>query len=119
MATLAHGGRITKENVAEEIERLEIAWSSGRSALRDKKADDTDYVTETLGAGAEKIDRFDRIQLEDVLRVCRDARSLSEAGRVLFAQSRKDRTTVNDADRLRKYLARFDIDWKDVSAAHS
>ena len=119
MATLAHGGRITKENVAEEIERLEVAWASGRTALRDKKSDGTDYVTDVLGAGAEKLDRFDRIQLEDVLRVCRDARSLSEAGRVLFAESRKDRTTVNDADRLRKYLARFDIDWKDVSAARS
>jgi transcriptional regulatory protein RtcR len=117
MATLAHGGRITKEIVAEEIERLEVAWASGRSLLRDRKADGANYVTDVLGAGAEKLDRFDRIQLEDVLRVCRDARSLSEAGRLLFAESRKDRTTVNDADRLRKYLARFDIDWKDVGAA--
>jgi transcriptional regulatory protein RtcR len=29
----------------------------------------------------------------------------------LFSASRARRATTNDADRLRKYLARFDIDW--------
>lgn len=119
MATLAHGGRITKEIVAEEIERLELSWSSGRAVTRDTKNDEIDVVSDVLGPKAEKLDRFDRVQLEDVLRVCRDARSLSEAGRVLFAESRKGRTTVNDADRLRKYLGRFDIDWQDVSGGRS
>lgn len=119
MATLAHGGRITKEIVAEEIERLETSWSSGRGVLQGKKSDGVDCVADVLGEAAAKLDRFDRVQLEDVLRVCRDARSLSEAGRVLFAESRKGRTTVNDADRLRKYLSRFDIEWKDVSGARS
>jgi len=55
------------------------------------------------------LDRFDRIQLEEVVRVCRSARSLSEAGRILFAASRAARATTNDADRLRKYLARFGL----------
>jgi transcriptional regulatory protein RtcR len=119
MATLAHGGRITKEIVSEEIERLEMAWSGGKTTTRESKIDGTEHVTEVLGAKAEKLDRFDRVQLEDVLGVCRDARSLSEAGRVLFSESRKDRATVNDADRLRKYLARFDIDWKDVNGGRS
>jgi len=119
MATLAHGGRITKEIVLEELERLESSWSSGRIVLRDKATDHSDSVMEVLGEAASKLDRFDRVQLEDVLTVCRDARSLSEAGRVLFAESRKSRATVNDADRLRKYLARFDIDWKDVGGSRS
>ena len=48
-----------------------------------------DPVEDVLGAdGAAKIDRFDRVQLAEVLRVCRQARSLSEAGRRLFAVSR-------------------------------
>jgi transcriptional regulatory protein RtcR len=51
------------------------------------------------------------------LRVCRASRSLSEAGRTLFSESRKERTTVNDADRLRKYLARFGLDWPRASGA--
>jgi hypothetical protein len=49
-------------------------------------------------------------------RVCRASRSLSDAGRTLFAASRAQRTSVNDADRLRKYLARFGLDWERVSA---
>ncbi len=68
---------------------------------------------------AADIDRFDRVQLADVLRVCADARSLSEAGRVLFAASRSKKTSVNDADRLRKYLARFELTWGDLSAGRA
>ena len=37
--------------------------------------------------------------------VCRESSTLSEAGRTLFAASRRDKKTPNDADRLRKYLA--------------
>jgi transcriptional regulatory protein RtcR len=36
---------------------------------------------------------------------------LSAAGRILFDQSRERKKAVNDADRLRKYLARFDLEW--------
>jgi len=61
------------------------------------------------------VDPFDRAQLEEVLRVSRGARSMSEAGRVLFAVSRTRKSSVNDADRLRKYLARYGLAWKDVS----
>ncbi len=70
-----------------------------------------------LGARrAAALDPFDRVQLAEVLRVLKGARSLSEAGRVLFAASRAKKKSVNDADRLRKYLARFDIDWSEVVA---
>ena len=66
---------------------------------------------------AAEIDRFDRVQLADVLRVCKASRSLSEAGRTLFAASRAKKTSVNDADRLRKYLARFGLAWSDLAPA--
>ena len=39
-----------------------------------------------------ELDRFDRIQLEAVVGVCRKARTLSEAGRQLFDRSRMQRT---------------------------
>ncbi len=60
------------------------------------------------------LDRFDRTQLEDVLTVCRQAHSLSDAGRRLFAESRRTKASNNDADRIRKYLARFGLSWRDV-----
>jgi transcriptional regulatory protein RtcR len=64
-----------------------------------------------------EIDLFERGQLREVVRVCRAARSLSEAGRRLFAVSRTRKAAVNDADRLRKYLARFGLDWNALKRA--
>ncbi len=58
-----------------------------------------------------EVDLFDRQQLETVIKVCRESASLSEAGRKLFAVSRQQKKQPNDADRLRKYLARFGLGW--------
>jgi len=110
MATLARGGRITKVEVRDEVARLEGAWSESERAVG------TDRVHRLLGERARDLDRFDQVQLEDVLAVCATASSLSAAGRVLFARSRERKSTTNDADRLRKYLARFDLDWSAVRA---
>jgi transcriptional regulatory protein RtcR len=41
--------------------------------------------------------------------MCRRRRDLSETGRQLFAAPCSKRATTNDADRLRKYLARYDL----------
>ncbi|HYI01119.1 RNA repair transcriptional activator RtcR [Hyalangium sp.] len=113
MATLASGGRITREDVDEELARLRAQWTRGGSPAATGAVD---LVAEVLGAGlAAELDRFDRVQLADVIAVCRQARSLSEAGRVLFSQSRARKQSTNDADRLKKYLTRFGLDWGDVS----
>ena len=111
MATLAPGGRITEETVAAETARLHRHW---RGADR---LDGDALLVEVLGAdGTAALDRFDRVQLADVVRVCRQSRTLSEAGRTLFAVSRTRRTSTNDADRLRKYLAKFGLRWDEVQA---
>ncbi|PTL82644.1 RNA repair transcriptional activator RtcR [Vitiosangium sp. GDMCC 1.1324] len=113
MATLAPGGRITREGVDEELERLRTAWA--RNGPRQQEPA-VDLVVEVLGEEkAQALDRFDRAQLAEVLTVCRQAHSLSDAGRALFAQSRAQKKSVNDADRLRKYLARFELSWADVA----
>jgi transcriptional regulatory protein RtcR len=110
MATLADGGRITVEDVAEEIQRLRSGWSDGRDRLSE-----ADIVTGVLGeTAAAELDRFDRVQLADVLTVIRECKNLSEAGRRLFAVSRTSKKRPNDADRLRKYLDRFGIDWRKI-----
>jgi len=57
------------------------------------------------------IDRFDRVQLAEVVATCRRNPSLAAAGRDLFAESRQRKASSNDSDRLEKYLARFDLDW--------
>ena len=63
---------------------------------------------------AASLDRFDRVQLADVLGVCQASRSLADAGRVLFARSRGEKATPNDSDRIRKYLLKFGLHWKDI-----
>jgi transcriptional regulatory protein RtcR len=110
MATLAQGGRISVEIVKEEIERLKATWA----ALEEQEESDS-LLTQILSVKAlDSIDQFDRVQLAHVIQVCRDSRSMSEAGRQLFDASRVRKTSTNDADRLRKYLGRFGIEWNQI-----
>lgn len=106
MATLSAGGRITPEIVDDEIQRLRGSWTEPRM--------DESIVLEQMLNESEisQIDTFDRVQLAEVVRICKASRSLSEAGRRLFSVSRSRKGSTNDADRLRKYLARFGLDWK-------
>ena len=105
LCTLAPRGRITRSMVDGEIEALQEDWS------RMSANDDLQLIEEVMGAGAGEIDPFDMVQLAEVIRVCRSSPSISAAGRRLFSVSRAKRMTLNDADRLRKYLARFDLEW--------
>lgn len=111
MVTLARGGRIDVALVEDEIERLQNRWRGAEG----RHSDRPDLVSELLGeVAAATLDRFDRVQLADVLAVVRTSPTLSAAGRHLFAVSRAKRSSVNDADRLRKYLARFGLDFERV-----
>ena len=112
LATLSDHGRITVDGVEEEIGRLKRLWT-GASGHANDAVDGLDLRT-LLGDAADGLDRFDRVQLSDVVSVCRAARNLSEAGRVLFNVSRERKVSSNDADRLRKYLARFGLSFEQV-----
>ena len=110
--SLVPGGRISEGVVKEEIDRLRSGWHRADSKP-DKKESDTAILEDVLGkVGAQQLDVFDRVQLAEVLRVCRNTTSLSEAGRALFAVSREKKKTSNDADRMRKYLMRFGINYE-------
>ncbi|MGB3469911.1 MAG: RNA repair transcriptional activator RtcR [Erythrobacter sp.] len=111
MATLSPTGRIDRHAVDMEMARLELLWAG-----KDASALESGRELATL-LGEERaavIDPFDRVQLEYVIATCRRARSLSEAGRMLFAHSREQRKSTNDADRLRKYLGKFGLNWPDL-----
>jgi len=116
MGTLAQGGRIASKDVEAELERLRALWSTpGTGPIDVAQQDGT--LEQLVGADRlAAMDRFDRVALEDVIRVCRSARSLSDAGRTLFASSLAVRATNNDADRLRKYLQRFGLTFAAIQA---
>lgn len=133
LATLADGGRITEDLVDAEIQRLRWLWrrddpaatatTSAPSMAPPEPAepgvpaptDTSRELAELLPAATlAGMDQFDQLQLLAVLRVCRCSASLSDAGRRLFNISRQQRSVINDADRLRKYLARFGLRWEQL-----
>ncbi len=108
MATLAPKGRITLSEVEAEMARLREGWRdvgekvlSGQSSVLSEEA-------------RLKIDPFDLAQLDFVIGMCRESKTLSDAGRKLYAVSRTKRSVTNDADRLKKYLSRFDLTWAGI-----
>jgi transcriptional regulatory protein RtcR len=110
MATLAEDGMMDGTLVRAETARLAQEWRE-----LDRSPGD-EIIERYLGSErAHELDRFDRVQLAEVLRVCENSRMLSEAGRTLFEVSRKQRARVNDADRLRKYLAAFGLSFEQIS----
>ena len=109
MATLAPAGCINTPVVDAEIERLNKLWNLGS-----KKANSGSLFGLLKKEDIEAIDEFDRLQLEQVLEVCFESKSLSDAGRRLFAVSRQRKKIANDADRLKKFLERFNINPRSV-----
>ena len=112
LATLADGGRIGTALVEAELQRLRWHW---QHVGADAGTVGTVRLDALIGEKAvEAMDLFDRLQLEAVVRVCRESKTLSDAGRKLFHRSREQRTVVNDADRLRKYLQKHGLSWAEV-----
>jgi transcriptional regulatory protein RtcR len=117
LCTLAEGGRIAVPLVEAELQRLRWLWQMNQAPDDVARlADDAVDLADLLSADAlDQLDLFDQLQLRAVVRVCRASRTLSEAGRTLFDRSRTQRSVVNDADRLRKYLQKFGLRWEQVS----
>ena len=116
LCTLAEGGRIAAPLVEAELQRLRWLWQMNQAPDDVARlADDAVDLADLLSADAlGQLDLFDKLQLLAVVRVCRASRTLSEAGRTLFDRSRTQRSVVNDADRLRKYLQKFGLHWEQV-----
>lgn len=114
MATLAEAGRVTDAIVEGEIARLKRLWQPYAQDMGQGEVGlDECMDSATLAA----LDLFDAMQLRAVIGVCRQSKSLSDAGRKLYAASRESKAKPNDADRLKKYLAKFGLDWDRVTKA--
>ena len=124
LATLADHGRIGNALVQAEIQRLRWQWQAlpvTESAFGTDPAAMSGQVLadpslqDLLGDAAATLDTFDQLQLQSVIKVCRKHASISDAGRELFNMSRQQRSVINDADRLRKYLLKFGLEWDAVA----
>jgi transcriptional regulatory protein RtcR len=114
LATLADSGRISVAMVDAEVQRLRWLWQ--RHPIGKPHEERMDLGALMSAEILDGLDLFDRLQLEAVIHVCGGSRTLSDAGRKLFQQSRTQKSVINDADRLRKYLGKYGISWDQVSA---
>ncbi len=111
LCTFADGSRIGIVSVEKEIARLKQSW---------RLSSDHDFEHILLSVMSQEllahIDPFERPALANVIDMCRASQSLSQAGRRLYAVSRLGRKSTNDADRLKKYLAKFGLNWQAVNS---
>ena len=108
MATLADGGRITEDVVKDEILRLKHDWSAKTQDI-DPKVITAKFLDEDVHA---KLDLFEHIQLAGIASICKNAKSMAEAGRILFDQSREQKKSVNDSHRLKQLLGKYGLEFE-------
>ncbi|ROS05663.1 transcriptional regulatory protein RtcR [Sinobacterium caligoides] len=110
MATLADHGRINKQGVLEEIQRLKKKWQSSDS-------NDT-ATTRLLGLldqhTIDEMDYYEQLNLDNLIRVCQQCQSMAEAGRILFNKSREKRTTTNDSHRVKQLLGKYNLNFNQL-----
>lgn len=114
MTTLSEGGRITEDDVLKEWQRLTEQWKEGKAEQLPELTESESLVNRLLGSRAKELDVFDKVQLEEVLKVCLESENLAQASRKLFAHSLKEKKSINNSDRLRKYLAKYGLDWRAI-----
>tara|TARA_Y100001968_G_C19388378_1_gene734152 strand:+ start:76 stop:1674 length:1599 start_codon:yes stop_codon:yes gene_type:complete len=109
LCTLADSSRISVDDVKDEIERLKRAWQSSEHSTSVSVL--PKYISETE---IEQMDHFDAHQLNYVLQVCSQHRTMASAGRELFNVSRTKKAQINDSTRLQKYLHKFGLSWSQI-----
>lgn len=124
MATFHKNGNIVLSVVEEELRTLRVAWATAgaghtASSVAPSLVFDTNgdfsELKMILGTEAyENLDLFERIHLAGTIAICRQSRSMSAAGRRLFAVSRTRKSRVDDANRLHNYLKKYKLNWHKV-----
>lgn len=127
MVTYSLYGSITLDIVLKEIELLKSNWNSRQNIVLPQNAEPQPPTAEQdrfplqsklARQGklphASQRDLFDAVQLEEVLRICKNAKNRSEAGRKLFAFSRQKKKSADDTARLNKYLKTFNLCFEDT-----
>ncbi|MFT7559248.1 MAG: transcriptional regulatory protein RtcR [Flavobacteriales bacterium] len=113
MGTLADGGRITLDIVKEEIERLEKKWQTNDNSDSGKFA----HIIHLLGQEKfDALDGYDHIVLLALIDICKQSKSMADAGRKLFNVSRKSKAIANDSHRIKQMLEKFDITFAQIKA---
>ncbi len=115
MGVLSDGGRISETLVDEEIQRLQNNWSSVQGGAVSSSDSIRGRVEKILGEqAAAELDTYDQIVIAGIIDVCKGSRSMAEAGRTLFNQSRLQKKSINDSHRLKQILDKYKISFGDI-----
>jgi transcriptional regulatory protein RtcR len=111
MATLSEGGRISEDEVKDEILRLIEQWTGHATAVGTPEQ----VVIEILGSNrASKLDQLEKYTLAGIQEVCRQSSSMAEAGRKLFNVSRLEKKSNNDSHRLKQLLIKYGLNFEQL-----
>ncbi|TMP38822.1 transcriptional regulator [Pseudoalteromonas citrea] len=109
LCTLADSSRITTADVLEEIQRLKNDWHLPVSQTAHNA-----LVQHLSTQQIAQLDVFDANQLNFVLSICAQHKTMASAGRALFDVSRTLKVQANDSSRLQKYLKKFNLTWAEI-----
>ena len=106
-----------EELVEEEIIRLRAIWHTPALAELPAPKQGAPLLSRLFTPSQlDQMDLFDKIQLENVIRVCCDCSTRTEAGRKLFGVSRGRKKHADDTTRLNKYLKSQGVTWEQIQS---
>lgn len=113
MATLSNHGLIDEKNVDIEIQRLQQRWQTPtreeNSEVRLGRYLSKQQISE--------LDLFEQLQLKSVIQICQQCSNMAEAGRKLFNISRTQKASNNDSHRVKTYLNKYGLEFKQLHDA--
>ncbi len=111
LTTLADDYCIKVADVQAEIGRLKHLWAGYGNSQAVEDIDLSEFLD---SATLQQLDEFEKIQLRGVIKICIKSKNQADAGRRLFAQSRKQLKNANDSDRVRKFLLKYGLKFEDL-----
>ena len=108
MGTLADGGRISINEVTDEIERLKTKWDISSDSNHNK-------IKSLLPPEKfETLDNYDLGVLSVIIETCIKSKSMADAGRKLFNVSRKAKASSNDSHRIKQILDKHELTFEQI-----
>jgi len=111
MATLSDGGRISQQNAADEIIRLQHNWLNSSQTVYNPTIETENLLGKAI---TDELDLYDHIQIAGIIKVCQESSSMAEAGRKLFNHSRALKKSYNDSHRLKQILNKYGLSFEDI-----
>lgn len=110
MSTLCEGGRITVNEVREEIKTLRYRWQGTKT----KPLKQIKLIDFLPASDVEMLDYIEQVELITIIEKCLECSSAAEAGRQLYNVSRTLKKSSNDSHRLTVFLKKHGLTFDEI-----